>query len=114
MPKVTIAQNILAANDTIALQIQQLLTAGNVRTINVMSSPGAGKTTLLERTIERLHTELGIGVIEGDIETGSVMAGQSVGMATRLPRTLHRTLSCRRWTSGSLHVNSPVRGMSVW
>jgi len=71
VPKVTIAQNILAANDTIALQVQQLLTAHNVRTINVMSSPGAGKTTLLERTIERLHTELGIGVIEGDIETSA-------------------------------------------
>jgi hydrogenase nickel incorporation protein HypB len=71
VPKVTIAQNILAANDTIALQVQQLLTAHNVRTINLMSSPGAGKTTLLERTIERLHTELGIGVIEGDIETSA-------------------------------------------
>jgi hydrogenase nickel incorporation protein HypB len=71
VPKVTIAQNILAANDTIAMQIQQLLAARSVRTINVMSSPGAGKTTLLERTIERLHTELGIGVIEGDIETSA-------------------------------------------
>jgi len=71
VPKVTIAQNILAANDTIATQIQQLLAARSIRTINVMSSPGAGKTTLLERTIERLHTEIGIGVIEGDIETSA-------------------------------------------
>ncbi len=71
MPKITIAQNILAANDTIAQEIQQLLAARGIRTINVMSSPGAGKTTLLERTIERLRRQLAIGVIEGDIETGA-------------------------------------------
>jgi hydrogenase nickel incorporation protein HypB len=71
VPKVTIAQNILAANDTIAGEIQQQLAARGIRTINVMSSPGAGKTTLLERTIERLRGQLGIGVIEGDIETSA-------------------------------------------
>lgn len=69
MPKVTIAQNILAANDTIALEIQQSLAARGIRVLNIMSSPGAGKTTLLERTIERLRGQLSIGVIEGDIET---------------------------------------------
>jgi hydrogenase nickel incorporation protein HypB len=69
VPKVTIAQNILAANDTIAQQIHQSLAARGIRTINMMSSPGAGKTTLLERTIERLSGQLGIAVIEGDVET---------------------------------------------
>ena len=71
MPKITIAQNILAANDTIAQDIHQLLTTCGIRTINMMSSPGAGKTTLLEQTIERLRGQLEIGVIEGDIETGN-------------------------------------------
>jgi hydrogenase nickel incorporation protein HypB len=71
VPKITIAQNILAANDTIAQDIQQLLTSREIRTINLMSSPGAGKTTLLERTIELLRGKLDIGVIEGDIETGT-------------------------------------------
>jgi hydrogenase nickel incorporation protein HypB len=69
--KVTIAQNILAANDTIVQDIQQLLSARGILTINVMSSPGAGKTTLLERTIVRLRGELGIAVIEGDVETST-------------------------------------------
>lgn len=69
MPKVTIVQNILAANDSIAGEIQELLAARGIRSINVMSSPGAGKTTLLERTIARLRGQLGIAVIEGDIET---------------------------------------------
>ena len=71
MPKVTIAQNILAANDTIAQEIQQTLAARGIRVLDIMSSPGAGKTTLLERTIELLHTQLDIGVIEGDIETSA-------------------------------------------
>jgi hydrogenase nickel incorporation protein HypB len=67
--KVTIAQNILAANDTVAQEIQQRLARHGVRAINIMSAPGAGKTTLLERTIEQLRGRLGIGVIEGDVET---------------------------------------------
>ena len=71
MPKITIAQNILAANDTIAQDNHQLLTTRGIRTINMMSSPGAGKTTLLERTIEMLRSQLEVGVIEGDIETGN-------------------------------------------
>lgn len=69
MVKVTIAQNILAANDSVAQEIQQRLVRHGVRAINIMSAPGAGKTTLLERTIERLRGRLGIGVIEGDVET---------------------------------------------
>ncbi|TMC65531.1 MAG: hydrogenase nickel incorporation protein HypB [Chloroflexota bacterium] len=71
MPKITIAQNILAANETIAQEVQQSLATHGIRTINVMSSPGAGKTTLLERTIARLRGEMAIGVIEGDIETSA-------------------------------------------
>ncbi|GAC1450861.1 MAG: hydrogenase nickel incorporation protein HypB [Ktedonobacterales bacterium] len=69
MPRVTIAQNILAANDTAAAEITQQLAARNIRTLNVMSAPGAGKTTLLEKTIARVRGRLAIGVIEGDIET---------------------------------------------
>jgi hydrogenase nickel incorporation protein HypB len=37
--------------------------------MNIMSSPGAGKTALLERTLEGLHHELAIAVIEGDMTT---------------------------------------------
>jgi hydrogenase nickel incorporation protein HypB len=69
--KITIAQNILAANDTIAQELSQQLLARGVRALNFMSSPGAGKTTLLERTIERLRGQVRIGVIEGDVETSA-------------------------------------------
>lgn len=71
MPKVTIAQHILASNETIAGEIQQSLATHGIHTLNIMSSPGAGKTTLLERTIERLREELNIAVIEGDVETAA-------------------------------------------
>ena len=71
MPKVTIAQNILAVNENVAQEIRDSLTARSIRTINIMSSPGAGKTTLLERTIERLRGQMSVGVIEGDIETSA-------------------------------------------
>lgn len=69
MAKVPIVQNILAANDGVAEEIQHTLTARGIRSINIMSSAGAGKTTLLEKTITRLQGRLGIGVIEGDVET---------------------------------------------
>jgi len=71
MPKVTIAQTILAVNEQVAQEIRQALMAYGIRALNIMSSPGAGKTTLLERTIERLRGRLAIGVIEGDVETSA-------------------------------------------
>lgn len=71
MPRVTLARNILAPNEAVAAEIRQTLAARQMRALNMMSSPGSGKTTLLERTIERLHARLRIGVIEGDIETSA-------------------------------------------
>lgn len=71
MPKVTITQNILAVNETIAQEIRQALAPRGLRIINIMSSPGAGKTSLLEQTIRRLQGHLSIAVIEGDIETSA-------------------------------------------
>lgn len=67
--KVTIAQHMLAANDTLAEHIRGRLRARGIRALNLMSSPGAGKTALMERSIARLRGRLAIGVIEGDIET---------------------------------------------
>ena len=71
MAKVPIVQNILAANDGIAQEVQNILVEHNIRSLNIMSSAGSGKTTLLEQTIKRLRGRLGIGVIEGDVETAA-------------------------------------------
>ena len=58
MPKVSIAQNILVANDVTAEKLHSTLSARAIRMLNMMSSPGAGKTTLLEATIRRLQGRL--------------------------------------------------------
>lgn len=71
MPRVTIAQHILAPNETIAEEVRQTLATRQIRALNLMSSPGSGKTTLLERSIACLRGRLSIGVIEGDIETSA-------------------------------------------
>lgn len=67
--KIKVLDDILGANDHIALQNRTLFDRSRVLVINLMSAPGSGKTTLLETTIKSLAKEYKIGVIEGDIET---------------------------------------------
>lgn len=69
MPRIMTVRNMLAANETIAGEIQRTLSTLQLRTLNLMGSPGAGKTTLLERSIERLREKLTLGVIAGDSAT---------------------------------------------
>jgi hydrogenase nickel incorporation protein HypB len=65
--KVSVVQDILNANDQLALQNRQLLDEHGICVINLMASPGSGKTSLILRTIDALRQSLRIGVIEGDI-----------------------------------------------
>lgn len=69
MVKIPVVRNILEANDRIAAENRRMFTKNNVFVLNLMSSPGAGKTSLLERTIDALHKDMRIGVVEGDIQT---------------------------------------------
>ncbi len=69
--RVKIVENILAGNDQIAARNQVQFAAAGVLVVNIMASPGAGKTSTIVRTIEGLHDQLAIGVIEGDI-AGSI------------------------------------------
>ncbi len=62
-------ERVFAKNDALAEHNRAYLTAQQITTLNLMSSPGSGKTSLLERTIADLRTTLEIGVIEGDQET---------------------------------------------
>jgi hydrogenase nickel incorporation protein HypB len=66
---VTLAEKVLARNDTLARENRAWLAGREILALNLMSSPGAGKTTLLERTARDLAGEVVIGVIEGDQET---------------------------------------------
>lgn len=63
--RVIVAEQVLQANDQIAVQNQALLDHYGILAINIMASPGAGKTSLIERTIQALPQR--IGVIEGDV-----------------------------------------------
>ena len=69
MVQVNMETHLLGANELLARQNRSRFAANGVLVINLMSSPGSGKTTILERTIENLHVNLVIGVIEGDLYT---------------------------------------------
>ena len=66
---VAVLKNLLARNDDQATHNRYHFDQHRILTINLMSSPGSGKTALLEATIDALHHEYRIGVIEGDLDT---------------------------------------------
>jgi hydrogenase nickel incorporation protein HypB len=67
--RISIVENILSANDSLAQKNREVLDQAGVFAINIMASPGAGKTTFIIKTLEALHGRLRLGVIEGDIAT---------------------------------------------
>ena len=69
MKRISIIENILSANDSIALDNRQKLDVAGVFSINIMASPGAGKTSLIEHTIQHLLPRVRLAVIDGDIAT---------------------------------------------
>ncbi len=66
---VEVLQNLLSENDHQAAHNRSHFDTHGVLAINLMSSPGAGKTALLEATVDALHDQYSIAVIEGDLET---------------------------------------------
>jgi hydrogenase nickel incorporation protein HypB len=66
---VEVLQDLLAANDRVAMHNREHFDEHGVLAINLMSSPGAGKTALLEATIAALGNRYQMAVIEGDLET---------------------------------------------
>jgi hydrogenase nickel incorporation protein HypB len=68
-PVIEVLQDLLAANNRVAMHNREHFDEHGVLAINLMSSPGAGKTALLEATIVALRDQYRIAVIEGDLET---------------------------------------------
>jgi hydrogenase nickel incorporation protein HypB len=66
---IDVLQDLLSANDRVAVHNREHFDEHGVLAINLMSSPGAGKTALLEATILALRERYRIAVIEGDLET---------------------------------------------
>jgi hydrogenase nickel incorporation protein HypB len=65
--KVTVVEEALDANNTIATANRADFDRHGVTVINFMSAPGAGKTTLLERVGPSVDG-VRIGVLEGDVQ----------------------------------------------
>jgi len=65
--KISVAQDILSANDSIARANRAAFDEVDVRVLNIMASPGAGKTSVILATAARLPADIRPGVIEGDL-----------------------------------------------
>lgn len=66
---IQIKQSLFADNDVDAERLRGQLKEEKTFLLNFMSSPGSGKTTTLLRTIEKLRSQLRIGVMEADIDS---------------------------------------------
>jgi hydrogenase nickel incorporation protein HypB len=76
--KVTVVEEALDANNTIATANRTDFDHAGVKVVNFMSAPGAGKTTLLERVVADLP-RVRAGVLEGDVQ-GSMDADRLAGL----------------------------------
>jgi hydrogenase nickel incorporation protein HypB len=92
-----VLEDILSANDLVALENRQLLDEYKVVAVNVMASPGAGKTSLILRSIAALQGRLRIGVIEGDL-AGRVDADKVAETGTPVVQIN---------TGGGCHLDAP-------
>jgi hydrogenase nickel incorporation protein HypB len=75
---VTVVEEALGANNTIATANRADFDRAGVRVVNFMSAPGAGKTTLLEHVVRELPG-IRVGVLEGDVQ-GSMDADRLAGL----------------------------------
>lgn len=99
--EVPVVQQILKANDQVALENEKTFRTNGVRVVNVMASPGAGKTSLILQVLERLRSlpeQLGAGVIEGDIAS-SIDADLIAA---------HRVPVVQINTGGNCHLDAPM------
>jgi len=65
--RIPIVENILSANDELAVRNRAAFDRAGVLALNLMASPGAGKTSLILRTLKALRGRVRLGVIEGDL-----------------------------------------------
>jgi len=66
---VSVERDILARNDSVALQNRRDFQTAKAFVLNLVSSPGSGKTALLVETLKRIGGRYPIAVLEGDQET---------------------------------------------
>jgi hydrogenase nickel incorporation protein HypB len=66
---IPIVENIMSANDQLAIQNRVRLDKAGIFAINFMASPGAGKTSLIEQMLSRLPQNIKVAAVDGDLAT---------------------------------------------
>lgn len=66
---VELAEDLLKANEKIALENKSILKKHGVKAIDVMGSIGSGKTSLIEQLVRTLKDKYQIAAIAGDLTT---------------------------------------------
>lgn len=96
---IKVKQSVFANNDARANEVRKKLKEKKVYLVNLMSSPGSGKTTFLVNLINRLKSDLRIGVIEADIDA-------TVDAETISSQTGVRSIQIH--TSGECHLDAKM------
>jgi hydrogenase nickel incorporation protein HypB len=65
--KVQVVEDILSANEQLALKNRRLFDEKGVFVVNIMAAPGAGKTSLIECMIEALRGRARFAMVDGDV-----------------------------------------------
>lgn len=97
--RVPVVERIMNANDQVAGINRRCLDEAGVFAVNLMASPGAGKTSLILNTIQRLSSNLRLGVIEGD--TAPVTIDADKVSAVGIPAVQINT-------GGDCHLDAPM------
>ena len=101
---VPVVQEIMSANDSLAVQNRQMLEAADVLGVNIMASPGAGKTSVILQTINSLKDSLQLGVVEGD--TAAVTIDADKVITAGMPAVLI-------FTGGHCHLDAVLLGNAL-
>jgi hydrogenase nickel incorporation protein HypB len=64
---VPVVEQIMSANERIAMQNRAQFDAAGVFALNLMASPGAGKTSLVMATVQALKGQYRLAYIDGDL-----------------------------------------------
>ena len=66
---IELAEDLLKANEELAIENKKLLSKYCVKTIDVMGSIGTGKTSLIRQLVQKLKVKYRIAAIAGDLTT---------------------------------------------
>jgi hydrogenase nickel incorporation protein HypB len=84
---IPIVENILNANDQIAVEVRRQLDTAGVLALNIMASPGGGKTSTILKTVTALMGDFQIGVMDGDIVDIDLQELRAMGLPVALLNT---------------------------